>query len=147
MVNIYFQANASMKLRVVSSMLVFNLFTGDNALAVADLPLPSEVCASFNRSKVDCSGLTEATTNAQYIDLNQDGTKELIFVYDGGSCGSQYHVFKLDKQIKWTDIGGWCGCDDNIFRVQRTIHNGYLDIHSCGVSGFFDGKKYIGRRQ
>ena len=72
MVNVYFRANASIKLRAASSMLVLNLFTGGKALAVADLPLPPEVCASFGESKDDCLELTESTTNAQYIDLNHD---------------------------------------------------------------------------
>lgn len=121
------------------------LLTSTSAVAVADPNLPEEVCSSLG--KPNCAGLTESLTKAQYIDLNQDGTKELIFVFDGGSCGSQYHVYKLANNLKWISIGGWCGCEDDIYKVQTTKHNGFFDIWTCGVSGFFDGKKYTGRRQ
>lgn len=115
------------------------------AEAIADPPLPPEVCEGFEVK--DCFDFTESYVNAQYHDLNGDGTKELIFVYGDGSCGSQYHVFSLGKSLKWVAIGGWCGCDDKVFRVLRTSHNGYRDIETCGTSGFFDGQQYIGRRQ
>ena len=113
--------------------------------AIADSPLPPEVCQEFGVR--DCLDFTESSVNAQYHDLNGDGTKELVLVYGEGSCGSQYHVFSLSKSLKWVSIGGWCGCDDHIFRVRRTSHNGYRDIETCVTSGFFDGQKYVGRLQ
>jgi hypothetical protein len=115
------------------------------AVAVADALLPAEVCTVLEVA--DCTGLTESSVDAQYHDLNGDGTKELLLVYGGGSCGSRYHVFALSRALKWTSIGGWCGCEDGVYRVRRTSHNGYRDIETCGISGFFNGKQYIGRRQ
>ena len=145
MLNNPFQVVGSMKLIPVLTTLISTLLNTNNALGVADPALPEEICVSIGID--DCSKLTEENTSAQYVDLNQDGIKELIFVYGGGSCGSNYWVFKLDKRVKWIGIGRWCGCEDGIFKVKKTKHNGYLDIWSCGYSGFFNGKKYIGRRQ
>jgi hypothetical protein len=70
------------------------------AEAIADPPLPPEVCEWFEVR--DCFDFTESSVNAQYHDLNGDGTKELVLVYGEGSCGSQYHVFSLAKSLKGT---------------------------------------------
>lgn len=117
----------------------------NNASGAADLALPEEICASVGTN--GCPNLTEANTNTQYVDLNGDGTKEMILVYGGGSCGSIYWVFELDNKMKWTEIGSWCGCEDGKFVIKKTKHNGYSDIWSCGNSGLFDGKRYVERRQ
>ena len=113
-----YQVINSVKLTIVIMMLILTLFNAKSVLAVANPPLPKEICAEVGID--DCTKLTEASTNAQYIDLNQDGTKELIIVYGGGSCGSGYWVFKLNEKLKWVTIGAWCGCDDGIFKVKNT---------------------------
>lgn len=127
----------------------FTLFF--NAFAVSNLPLTSEVCDEIgatpeNEIKYGI-GCNEKDTKAVYSDLDNDGTKELIVSYLGGSCGSQFYVFRLNKQMKWQEIGSWCGCEDGISRVLKSKHNGFSDIKTCGVSGFFDGKSYVGVRQ
>ena len=114
------------------------------SFASADLQLPTEVCNQIGANSNQC---TEKQVNAKFIDLNNDGVKELIANWGGGSCGSQYFVFKLDDSIKWKLIGNWCGCDTGITRVGKSSHNGFLDIFTCGLSGFFDGNKYVGVRQ
>ena len=128
----------------LSITFVFMLTIMSQARSVADLTLPKEVCVFVGAE--DCSKLTESKTHAKYIDLNNDDTKELIFTFEGGSCGSIYWVFELEK-MKWNNLGSWCGCEDNIFSVKETQHNGYKDIWTCGFSGFFDGKEYTGYRQ
>ncbi len=114
------------------------------AWASADLMLPEEVCSVIGANSNQC---TEKQVNAKFVDLNNDGIKELITNWGGGSCGSQYFVFKLDDAIKWRLIGNWCGCETGITRIGKSSHNKYLDIFTCGVSGFFDGTKYVGVRQ
>jgi len=58
--------------------------------------------------------------------------------------------------MKWVNIGNWCGCDwawldekteKPTYKIKNTTHNGYRDIWTCGMSGFFDGTKYVGWRQ
>jgi hypothetical protein len=122
-----------------------------NVVAVSNNPLAKEVCETIGATPemekkygVQCR---EKDTNAVYSDLNSDGTKELVVSYLGGSCGSQFYVFKLNKAMKWQEIGNWCGCEDGIFKVLKSKHNGFLDIKTCGVSGLFDGKSYVGTRQ
>ena len=122
-----------------------------NAYAISNNPLPYEVCEAIGASAdtikkygIECR---EKDTNAVYSDLNNDGIKELIVSYLGGSCGSQFYVFKINKQMKWQQIGGWCGCEDGISKVLKSKHNGFSVINTCGVSGFFDGKSYVGVRQ
>ena len=112
--------------------------------ASADLLLPAEVCSAIDANSNQC---TEKQVNAKFVDLNKDGIKELITNWGGGSCGSQYYVFKIDDSIKWKLIGNWCGCETGVTRIGKTTHNKYLDIFTCGVSGFFDGEKYVGVRQ
>lgn len=112
--------------------------------ASADLMLPAEVCSEIGANSNQC---TEKQVNAKFVDLNNDGVKELITNWGGGSCGSQYFVFKLDDAIKWKLLGNWCGCETGITRIGKSSHNKYLDIFTCGVSGFFDGTKYVGVRQ
>ena len=114
------------------------------AWANADMQLPEEVCSVIGANSYQC---TEKQVNAKFVDLNNDGVKELIANWGGGSCGSQYFVFKLDDSIKWKLIGNWCGCDTGITRLGKSSHNEFLDIFTCGVSGFFDGNKYVGVRQ
>lgn len=140
-----YRQNTLTKLIYRMTTLILMLLNSNNVLGVADPALPEEVCASVGAD--DCSQLTENSTNAQYIDLNQDDTKELVFTYSGGSCGSNYWVFQVNTEIKWMNIGGWCGCEDNIFKIKNTRHNGYFDIWSCGNSGIFDGKEYVETRQ
>ena len=112
--------------------------------ASADLMLPEEVCSVIGSNSTQC---TEKQVNAKFVDLNNEGVKELITNWGGGSCGSQYFVFKLDDTIKWKLIGNWCGCETGITRIGKSSHNNYLDIFTCGISGFFDGTKYVGVRQ
>ena len=112
--------------------------------ASADLMLPVEVCSEIGANSNQC---TEQQVKAKFVDLNNDGVKELITNWGGGSCGTQYFVFKLDDTIKWRLIGNWCGCENGVSRFGKTSHNKYLDIFTCGVSGFFDGTKYVGVRQ
>jgi hypothetical protein len=114
------------------------------AWASADLMLPEEVCSVIGANSNQC---TEKKVNAKFVDLNNDGVKELITNWGGGSCGSQYFVFKVDDAIKWKLIGNWCGCETGITRIGKSSHNKYLDIFTCGHSGFFDGTKYVGVRQ
>ncbi len=90
---------------------------------------------------------TEEKLFAVYDDLNNDGVKELIVHFGGGSCGEQYYVFKINSKIKWENIGNWCGCDHGKAKVKKTKHNGYKDIYTCGESGMFNGKEYVGIRQ
>ena len=130
-----------MKLLVTYFALI--LFSG-MAWASADLQLPAEVCSEIGANSNQC---TEKQVNAKFVDLNNDGIKELITNWGGGSCGSQYYVFKLDDAIKWKLIGNWCGCETGVTRIGKTTHSKYLDIFTCGVSGFFDGNKYVGVRQ
>ena len=115
-----------------------------NVLAVADPFLPEEVCKEAGAPSLEC---TENNLNALYADLDHDGTKELIVYYGGGSCGAQYYIFRINNKIKWEVIGNWCGCDHGKPKVKTTKHNGYRDIYTCGESGMFNGKKYIGIRQ
>jgi hypothetical protein len=122
-----------------------------NALAVSNLPLPAEVCEAIGSTpeieKKFGVGCNEKDTKAVYSDLDSNGTKELIVSYLGGGCGSQFYVFKLNNQMKWQEIGNWCGCEDGVSKVMKSKHNGFADIKTCGVSGFFDGKSYVGVRQ
>ena len=120
------------------------IISSSMAWASADLMLPAEVCSEFGANSNQC---TEKQVNAKFVDLNNDGIKELITNWGGGSCGSQYYVFKLDDAIKWKLIGNWCGCETGVTRIGKTTHSKYLDIFTCGVSGFFDGNKYVGVRQ
>ncbi len=112
--------------------------------ASADLQLPTEVCIEIGANSNQC---TEKQVNAKFVDLNNDGVKELITNWGGGSCGSQYFVFKLDDTITWKLIGNWCGCETGVTRIGKTSHNKFLDIFTCGISGFYDGTKYVGVRQ
>ena len=121
------------------------------ANAVSNELLPQNVCLAIGATneilkkyKMQC---TEEDMRAIYADLNSDGTNELIVAFVGGSCGDQYHVFQLNEKLIWNEIGSWCGCEDKIPLVKKTKHNGYFDIYTCGLSGFFNGKKYIGKRQ
>ena len=117
---------------------------GGIAWANADMQLPEEVCSVIGATTNQC---TEKQVHAKFVDLNNDGINELITYWGGGSCGSQYFVFKLDDAIKWKLIGNWCGCENGVSRIGKTSHNKYLDIFTCGISGFFDGNKYVGVRQ
>lgn len=132
------------KILIINFIVFLILSYSNKGMSVSDLELPEEICFQVHAN--DCSELTEEKTNSQYIDLNNDKVNELIFTYGGGSCGSIYWVFELNK-MKWESLGNWCGCEDNIFKIQETSHNGYLDIWSCGYSGFFNGEEYIGYRQ
>lgn len=132
------------KIFIVNFVAFFMFIYSNTVMSVSDLELPEEVCSQVQAN--DCSELTEEKTNSEYVDLNGDKVNELIFTYGGGSCGSIYWVFELNK-LKWKSLGSWCGCEDNIFKIQETSHNGYLDIWSCGYSGFFNGEEYIGYRQ
>ena len=114
------------------------------AWANADMQLPEEVCSVIGANSSQC---TEKQVHAKFVDLNNDGIRELITHWGGGSCGSQYFVFRLDDTIKWKLIGSWCGCETGITRIGKSSHNKYLDIFTCGISGFFDGNKYVGVRQ
>ena len=128
--------------------LALTLLNTSNVFATVEY-LPEEVCNAMVKviDTSNCLNTIEEDVHAQYIDLNADDTKELIFNYGGGSCGSDYWVFKLDEKMRWKTIGMWCGCEDGVFEVKKTRHNGFLDIRTCGISGFFDGKEYVGRRQ
>lgn len=129
----------------IAIVLAATLLSATDAFGEVDSMLPKDICTFLGAS--DCTSLTEEQTQARYVDLNGDGTKELIFSHGGGSCGSNYRVFELDESVKWKDIGGWCGCEDGLFQINKTNHNGYLDIWTCGYTGFFDGKRYVGYRQ
>jgi hypothetical protein len=126
-------------------------FFHSTAYSVSNEFLPKEVCLTVGATKdilkqykMECR---EKDLRAVYADLNSDGTNELIVSFLGGSCGDQYYVFQLNEKLIWKEIGGWCGCEEEIPLVKKTKHNGYSDIYTCGVSGFFNGKKYIGKRQ
>lgn len=102
----------------ISTLVLLGFFViNGKAFAVADPELPDEICAHLLKEigahveSCPDSNLTEENTKAKYEDLNGDGTKEVILVSGGWSCGSNYWVFKLNKKIKWENIGGWCGCD------------------------------------
>lgn len=151
-----------MKQTIVMSMMVLFILGGSGvAGGTSDPWLPDEICKyvmsqDINTFGDDCSALTEQKTGSRYEDLNGDGTKELIFIYSGASCGAFYWVFELDRNMKWKNIGLWCGCDwawdekrpePPPYKVKTTKHNGYRDIYTCGVSGFYNGKSYVGRRQ
>ncbi len=114
------------------------------AWANADMQLPEEVCNVIGANSSQC---TEKQVHAKFVDLNNDGIRELITHWCCGSCGSQYFFFRLDDTIKWKLIGSWCGCETGITRIGKSSHNKYLDIFTCGISGFFDGNKYVGVRQ
>ncbi len=136
---------------LIRTLLLILAIGSNHSFAISNLPLPSEVCSAVGATKeilreykIECN---EEELRAVYADLNSDGTKELIVAFIGGSSGDQYYVFQLDTKLKWKKIGNWCGCEDEIPTVKTTKHNGYLDIYTCGVSGFYDGKKYIGKRQ
>lgn len=120
------------------------LTTSTNVNAVADPFLPQEVCNSAGAPILEC---TEDKLNAVYSDLNNDGTNELIVYYGGGSCGAQYYVFRINNKIKWELIGNWCGCDHGKPKVKKITHNSYRDIYTCGESGMFNGRTYVGVRQ
>ena len=135
----------SKKMLLVCLISGLGLLNSSNTLAVAETLLPTEVCKAVYAN--DCSELNEESTGAQYVDLNGDKTNELILAYGGGSCGANYWVFKLGKDLKWKELGGWCGCEDEKFKIKKSQHNGYKVIWSCGYTGFFDGKEYIGKRQ
>ena len=122
--------------------LIAFVFLAMNVYAVSDLPLPDEVCA-----EIFVKECTESQNNAKFVDLNSDGVNELVVSTSGGSCGSQYYVFKNNKKLKWQKIGNWCGCGDGIATISQSKHHGFRDIKTCGVSGFFDGKSYMGVRQ
>src|SRR5206468_2455261 len=83
------------------------------ALATVDQTLPDEVCKAVReRPDEKCSDLTEAATNASYVDLDGDGTAELVLTHGGGSCGSIYWVFRLESgSMPWKRLGSWCGCE------------------------------------
>ena len=130
-------------MRAISTFCILFLLSS-MSWASADLMLPAEVCSEIGANSNQC---TEKQVNAKFVDLNNDGVKELITNWGDGSCGSQYFIFKLDDAIKWKLIGNWCGCETGVTRIGKTTHNKYLDIFTCGVSGFFDGKKYVGVRQ
>lgn len=125
-------------------------------MAMADPYLPVGVCQQIKiKDPVgyeDCEIATEKSTGASYIDLNDDGVKELIFIQGSHSCGSMYWIFELNKNIQWKYKGSFCGCEwteeDRIpYKVVDSKRNGYKIIKTCGVSGFFNGKEYIGVMQ
>ncbi|TVR62698.1 MAG: hypothetical protein EA420_09060 [Candidatus Competibacteraceae bacterium] len=135
-----------MKGLALAGILILSSLGIHDAFCEVDSMLPEEICDQVGTD--ECSELTEKKTFARYVDLNDDGAKELIFQYGTGSCGTHHYVFKLDNQMKWESIGSWCGCEgEGEFKVKKSQHHGYQDIWTCGVSGIYDGKEYVGRRQ
>jgi hypothetical protein len=139
--------------KVVCRFSILLFFYNSAALGMADPPLAPEICSFLKSQELDtsqpasCFELTEASTHATYVDLNNDSTKELIFSQYSRSCGDFYWVFRIGKSAKWENIGSWCGCEGGSYTVKSTSHSGYKDIYTCGFSGIYDGMEYTGVRQ
>ncbi len=149
------------RIRWMSLIPFIAVLCAGNAFSIADPPLPEGVCeqvmskytgmdSDINKCKLEA---TEQTTGSGYVDLNDDGVKELVFIYGGYSCGSMYWVFRLNENAVWKYSGSFCGCewDEEQTPPPYTILNkkmsGFKVIKTCGVIGLFNGNEYVGRRQ
>jgi hypothetical protein len=99
--------------------------------------LPKEICSEVGIPACDVKSVDAFSA----VDLNGDGEKEVIFAYDGGSCGEQHYVF-MKKNMKWVQIANWCGMDGGAYTVLRSKHNGYFDIDTNIGKLRFNGKMY-----
>lgn len=101
--------------------------------------LPKEVCDSVGIRTCNVKNVDSFSE----VDLNNDGEKEIIFAYDGGSCGEQHYIYtRTRKDKKWVEIANWCGMDGGAYKVLSSKHNGYFDIDTYVGVIRFDGKKY-----
>ena len=87
-------------------------------------PVPEGLCQAIFAS--DCMAF-ESSVTLSYFDLNQDGQKEMLFCWGGGSCGAQYYALEK-KEGKWVIISNWCGVDICLITVLPTMTNGYYDL-------------------
>ncbi|VXC71312.1 hypothetical protein [Massilia sp. 9I] len=99
--------------------------------------LPKEICKEVGVPVCDVKGVDAFSA----VDLNGDGKKEIIFAYDGGSCGEQHYVF-MKQDMKWVQIANWCGMEGGAYKVLRTKHNGHFDIDTYVGKLCFNGKTY-----
>lgn len=105
--------------------------------AIAQEYLPKEVCDKVGVRLCHVKSVDAFSA----VDLNGDGKKEIIFAYDGGSCGEQHYVYARKKN-EWIEIANWCGMDGGAYNVLRSKHNGYFDIDTYLGVIRFDGTKY-----
>lgn len=114
-------------------------FTAGSALGAEVVSMPKQICDQFQIKR--CENFIKEVDAFTSVDLNSDGIKEIIFAYDGGSCGEQHYVFSY-KDKHWLQIANWCGMDGGGYKVLSSKHNKFLDIDTgLGVIKF-DGKKY-----
>jgi len=96
-----------------------------------------DACIAFDKKSCDASRVDAFSS----VDLNADGEKEILFAYDGGSCGEQHYVFSR-KNGKWTRIANWCGMDGGGYAILKSRHKGFLDINTGLGILRFNGKEY-----
>lgn len=99
--------------------------------------LPKQICEENSIRPCEAKSVDAYSE----VDLNGDGKKEVIFAYDGGSCGEQHYVY-TQKSDKWVQIANWCGMDGGAYKVLSSKHNGYLDIDTNFGVIRFNGKNY-----
>lgn len=96
--------------------------------------LPKEIidsldCKARVNWKEDC---TYKATRSRFLDLNDDGVKELFLEYGGGSCGRGFHIFAYDCSDGWFQLSYLCSIDVDEYDVVvlKEESNGY---HSIGL--------------
>ena len=98
---------------------------------------PKQICDEYSIRPCDVKSVDAYSE----VDLNGDGKKEIIFAYDGGSCGEQHYVY-TQKNDKWVQLANWCGMDGGAYKVLPSKHNGHLDIDTNFGVIRFNGKSY-----
>lgn len=123
-------------------LLVIALLIPIASIAKPPQLLPKEICKDLG---IKTCNVSEVDAFSE-VDLNGDGKNEIIFGYDGGSCGEQHWVY-LKNDSKWLKIGNWCGMDGGAYKVLSSKHNGFFDIDTLFGVIRFDGKQYTRRTQ
>jgi hypothetical protein len=123
--------------KLLFAVALFTLCPFPGTSFAQQLPQAKDACLALHIQSCDVERIEAFSA----IDLNGDGTKEIIFAYEGGSCGAQHYIF-TQRNNKWVRIANWCGMDGGGYNVLSLKHKGYSDIDTGIGIIRFNGSNY-----